>query len=291
VIAKGRGILFEARAQRIRPLLDDKQLLGWNALMNRAFSQGYAATGNERYRDIAVAHMTFLLKAFRTGGNGLGHVYKGGTVRYPAFLDDYAYLIQALLTLQEVTADPTYLTEARGWMEYTTAHFSESASGYFFYTHAGQKDVLYRKKEVYDGATPSGNAVMAWNLWYLSIILDEPAWKARAEKMLSGIFSAISRYPTSFGVWADLALYAHFGWNEVSVVGPEYRELLKRVVKKYIPNRVLQAGAAGDPRYPLIEGKGGGGEATWIYLCRNYTCGAPVRNPEALTEQIRRNTQ
>jgi uncharacterized protein YyaL (SSP411 family) len=286
----GRKILSEARAARVRPLLDDKQLLGWNALMNKAFSQAYATTGEDKYREIAVEHMAYMLQAFRAK-DGLGHVYKGGVLRYPAFLDDYAYLIQALLYLQEVTANPDYLIEARNWTEYTIAHFGDPSSGYFYYTPSGQKDILFRKKEVYDGATPSGNAVMAWNLWYLSIILDQPGWKSRSLGMLQGVLPTTIRYPTSFGVWADLALYAHYGWNEIAVVGPNYWLTLREIVGKYIPNKILQSGLEEDPRFPLLEGKKGGGGATWIYLCRNYTCGAPVGTTGDLMQQIHRYAQ
>jgi uncharacterized protein YyaL (SSP411 family) len=290
LVERARRILLDARADRVPPLLDDKQLLSWNALMNKAFSQAFAVTGEDSYRQTAVTHMTSLLAHYRLG-DGLGHVFKNGVVRYPAFLDDYAYLIQALLLLQEITADPQYLREAKNWTEYVVAHFSEPSSGYFFYTHAGQKDVLFRKKEVYDGATPSGNAVMAWNLWYQSVILDQPGWRTRAEGMLQGVLQAVTRYPTSFGVWGDLALQALYGWNEVAIVGHKYAETLRSVLGRYIPNRVLQAGAKDDPGFPLLQGKRSAPDATWIYLCRNYTCAAPVADVDALMQQIRRETQ
>ena len=290
VMDRGRRVLLEARRERVPPLLDDKQLLNWNALMNKAFSQAYAVTGEDEYRLIAVRHMEVLLRKYR-GTDGLGHVYKAGVLRYPAFLDDYAYLIQALIHLQEVTGDPAYLLEAKSWTEYVIAHFSEPSSGYFYYTHAGQKDVLFRKKEVYDGATPSGNGVMAWNLWYLSVILDQPGWKTRAGGMLQGVLQALTRYPTSFGIWGDLALQAFYGWNEVAIVGHEYAQTLRSVLGRYIPNRVLQSAPGETPRFPLLEGKGTGQGATWIYLCRNYTCGAPVPDAEGLIQQIKRGTQ
>jgi uncharacterized protein YyaL (SSP411 family) len=285
-----RQTLLEARRARIRPLLDDKQILSWNALMNKAFSQAFAVTGEESYRTTAVRHMDALLKNYQRA-DGLGHVYKAGIVRHPAFLDDYAYLIQALLLLQEVTADPAYLKEAKRWSEYVIAHFSEPASGFFYYTHSAQKDVLFRKKEVYDGATPSGNAVMAWNLWYLSVAMDQPGWKTRAERMLHGVLSTVTRYPSSFGVWGDLALQAFYGWNEVAIIGHEFEPVLRSVLARYIPNRVLQAAVAEDHQFPLLAGKGKGQGATWIYLCRNYTCGAPVSDAEGLIQQIKRGTQ
>jgi uncharacterized protein len=289
LVERSRSRLLAARQKRVRPLLDDKQLLSWNALMNKAFSQAFAATGEPRYRDLAVRHMKVMLRNYRLA-EGLGHVFKAGVLRYPAFLDDYAYLIQALLWLQEVTADPGYLHEARRLTEYVIAHFSEPATGYFYFTHSAQKGLLFRKKEVHDGATPSGNAVMAWNLRYLSVILDQPTWRARADAMLRGVLPTLVRYPGSFGVWGDFALQSFFGTNEVAVVGEDYASTLTGVLGLYIPNRVLQAGPKGDPRFPLLEGKGGGG-ATWIYLCRNYTCGAPVADPGGLMQQIRRAAQ
>jgi uncharacterized protein len=295
VLEAARKRLLEHRATRVPPLLDDKLLLNWNALMNKAFSQAYAVTGDDRYKQTAVRHMGFILRSFRFDPRsdrsaGLGHVYKKGILKHPAFLDDYAYLIQALLWLQEITADPEYLLEARTWTEYVIAHFGEPASGLFYYTHVGQKDLLYRKREIYDGATPSGNAVMAWNLWYLSVAFDQSAWRIRAQGMLESVLPAISRYPGSFGVWADLALNAHYGWNEVAIVGPGFSVFLKDVLSRYIPNRLLMASGGEDDRFPLLAGKGRG-EATLAYLCRNYACSAPATNPDGLMEQIKQATQ
>ena len=325
ILQKSKERLLEARSKRIPPLLDDKQLLNWNALINKAFSQAYAVTGEPSYQETAVRHMQFLLRAFRPGAPGsnplsvssasadpahavpsfadpspldpafagqvgLGHAYKEGRLRYPAFLDDYAYLVQALLWLQEITGDKDYLLQAQAWVEYVIANFSEAETGFFYYTHENQKDILFRKKEVYDGAIPSGNAVMAWNLWYLSIALDRGEWRARAEAMLQAIMPVLGRHPSSFGVWADLALQAHYGWNEIAIVGDTYLILLPEVLREYIPNRVLQAAGVGDDHFPLLQGKGAGGE-TLIYLCRDYACGPPVADPEALVQQIRGRTQ
>ena len=302
LLERGKRRLLEARGKRIRPLLDDKQLLNWNALINKAFSQAYAVTGKVVYKETAVRHMAFLLRAFRpgTGGGpgaghiegldpvffgGLGHAYKEGVLRYPAFLDDYANLIDALLRLQEITSDSSYLILARDWTEYVIRHFSEAESGFFYYTHEDQTDILFRKKEVYDGATPSGNAVMAWNLSYLSVIFDNKEWGVRAEGMLGAMLPVVGRYPSSFGVWADVAIMLYYGLNEIVVVGDLQGSLLLAMVGKYIPNKVLQGAPKGDDGFPLLAGKGEGKEPL-IFLCRNYSCDAPVKDPGALMERI-----
>src|SRR5206468_3721237 len=126
------------------------------------------------------------------------HTWKGQT-KYPAFLDDYAYLIQAYIHLQEVTGETEYLAKAQSLTEKIIESFSDDENIFFWFTDESQKDVIVRKKEVYDGATPSGNAVMANNLLYLSIVFDVSSWRERAETMLHQLKEVIVRYPTSFG--------------------------------------------------------------------------------------------
>jgi uncharacterized protein YyaL (SSP411 family) len=204
---KSREKLGEVRNERVKPQLDDKILLGWNALMNIGISKAFAATGNDHYRDMAVKNMDFLLKEFENeGGKGFYHTYKNAKAKYPAFLDDYAYLVLALIHLQEITGNKYYLERALDLTEYVIANFSEEETGYFFFTNQHQADVIVRKKEVYDGATPSGNSIMAYCLHYLALVYDKPEFKKRAEKMIVSMESAITRYPTSFGVWANLLM-------------------------------------------------------------------------------------
>lgn len=147
LLEKGRLQLLVARAHRIRPALDDKIILGWNALMNTAYSKAFEATGNEAYLQRATDNMRFLLNAFENTDGSFAHVWKAGVAKYPAFLDDYAYLIEALLQLARVTADYSYLEKARALCQGIQEHFAESETGYFFYTPQNQGDVILRKKK------------------------------------------------------------------------------------------------------------------------------------------------
>ncbi|HYC41286.1 MAG TPA: thioredoxin domain-containing protein [Chitinophagaceae bacterium] len=266
--------LLEAREQRPRPLLDDKVLLGWNALMNIACSKAFAATGEETYRKLALENMQFLLKSF-SADRGLQHTWKQGRAKFPAFLDDYAFLISALIHLQEISADATWLQKARELTEFVMDCFSEAESGFFFYTMEGQKDVILRKKEIYDGATPSGNSVMALNLHQLSILFDQPAWRERSEKMLRSLSQVVIRYPTSFGFWACLLQELAWGTDEIAVTGEGARDLLRELLGEYLPHRVIMATEQGEQSFPLLAGKAGGATAQ-IWLCRNYSCQRPV---------------
>jgi uncharacterized protein YyaL (SSP411 family) len=273
-----REVMMGARAARVRPQLDNKVLLGWNALMNAALSKAYAALGDESYRELARENMDFLLRVFQdTATGGLFHTYTNGSARYPAFLDDYASLVDALICLQEITGDTQYLAEARRWTTYVLSKFSEETGPFFYFTPEGQQDILVRKKEVYDGATPSGNAQMAWNLHRLSILLNEPSWALRSGQMLDAIVEALTRYPHSFGLWANLLQEVVVGTNEIVILGPGAEAEAPRLLRKYLPNRVLQFSEIARSGFPLLEGKVPGNAPTW-FLCRNYACKRPVHS-------------
>src|SRR5687768_15616710 len=286
IIHKGKEKLLQERSKRIRPMLDDKVLLGWNALMNIALGKAFAATGIEEYRQLAIFNMQFLLKSFANGNSSeFFHTWKNGLAKYPAFLDDYAYLIQALNLLQEITGDTGYLIKANEITLFVIENFSEDESisseatssqpGFFFYTHKNQKDVIVRKKEIYDGAQPSGNAVMAENLYRLSLYLDNPPLKERAHIMLSILGKAITRYPASFGVWAGLLQEIINGTDEIAIVGTNAFLLQKQVLETHIPHKILMCSERQNSQFPLLSDKKTGNPAL-IYLCRDYACRKPV---------------
>jgi len=278
--------LLEQRSKRIRPQLDDKIILGWNALMNTACSKAFAATGNEAYRQLAIDNMQFLLANFKgEKENELHHTWKNNSAKYPAFLDDYAFLIQALIHLQEITADTQWLKKAKEITEFVIENFSEADTGFFFYTPSAQTDIIVRKKEVYDGAVPSGNSTMAYNLHHLSILLDEKEWGQRSVDMISSLGRAITRYPTSFGNWACLLQEIIAGTNEIAIVGTDISNIHKELLRQYIPHKVFMATQIGGSTYPLLAEKLVT-NTPQIYLCRNYTCLNPVFSAKDLISLV-----
>lgn len=281
-------LLLKERGKRIRPLLDDKIILGWNALMNTACSKAFAATGNEEYRQLAIDNMEFLLAAFAVkDSTELHHTWKENKAKYPAFLDDYAFIIQALIHLQEITADTKWLLTADKLTALVIENFSEPETSYFYYTPVQQKDVIVRKKEVYDGAVPSGNSVMACNLWQLALLFDKDPWKKRCLEMVSSLGTAIVRYPTSFGNWGCLLQEIIDVTNEIAMVGKDYPGTLVSILSEYIPHRVLMASGLPNPAFPLLAGKPEAKKAA-IYLCRTYTCQNPVFSAKELILLINR---
>ncbi len=279
--------LLAERTKRIRPQTDDKILLGWNALMITALCKAAAALGWDHCRQLAESNLRFIISKFRIGGEekGFYHTYKKDVAKYPAFLDDYAYLIQACINLQEISSDQNYLLTAKHLTEYVIEYFTDPESGYFFFTEKKQTDVIIRKKEVYDGATPSGNSIMAENLFYLSVIFNRKDWFETAAKMTSSISAAIVKYPASFAVWASGILKQVYGINEVVIVGSNNAVVRNELLGEYLPNKVLQSSGAGEEDFPLLKEKNTKDE-TLIFLCKNYTCKLPVKTVKALLEVV-----
>ncbi|HMG69089.1 MAG TPA: thioredoxin domain-containing protein, partial [Chitinophagaceae bacterium] len=273
---KNKQALLAERNKKIRPALDDKIILSWNALINTACSKAFAATGNETYRQLAIENMNFLLLHFKQGDREYyNHSWKNNKAKDFAFLDDYAFLIEALLHLQEITGDIEWLLTARKIAEYVIRNFSEADTGFFFFTDMKQGDVILRKKEVYDGATPSGNATMAYNIYQLSILFDIPGWRKRSEKMVASLSNPIIRYPTSFGIWACLFMEMIYGTDEIAVVGKDPYLLAGQVLAEYIPHKVFMKSTMSNENLPLLIGKLPK-DISLIYLCRAYSCLKPV---------------
>lgn len=279
-----KQILLSERVKRTKPLLDDKQLLSWNALMNACCSDIYATLQSEEAKTVAIANMDFMLKKFFT--DSFKHSYKKSEAKVPAFLEDYAYLIRALISIQEITGDTSYLNKAKQLTEQVISEFSDEEGLMFYFTSAEQKDIIVRKKEVYDGATPSANAVMSENLIWLGKIFDEPEWTQRGIKMFQSLKKPVVQYPTSFGHWSKLVIENFFGIDEVAIVGKQPLPLTQEYLAMFHPNRILQVSNAENIDFPLLRNKLVE-ELTKIYVCKAYTCKSPVTKINEVRELIR----
>jgi len=292
--------LLNVRNKRIRPQLDDKILLGWNALMITACCKAFAALQDNKYRDLALKTMGFLEENMQGDGiNRFYHVCKEITVleegqsevqkvkaSIPAFLDDYAYLIEAYIQLQEVTGDASWLIRGKTLTDWVISHFGESETGYFYYTHDEQDDVIVRKREIYDGAVPSGNAVMASNLLYLGTVFDREEWKQRALRNVMGLKDVMKKYPGSFGVWATLVNAFTYPLYEIVLAGSYCEKNHLEFLKKPIPNRVFQLTSVSHSELPILRNKPVHGPSQF-FLCRDYSCQQPVKEVSELVRLIK----
>ncbi len=277
--------LFDARAVRVRPALDHKVILGWNAMLIVGFCKMNAATGNHLYKKAAIECMDWLeSNLYHADENYFYHSIANGIPKAQAFLDDYANLIQAYIQLQEMTGDTSYLFKAKKWMDYVLIHFIDEDGLYFYYTASYQKDVIIRKKESYDGAQPSGNALICSSLFYLGQVFDLTEWRKQAEKMIHSIRPSLLQYPSSFGFWAQSFYQMSTGMIELVGVGPSVYESLPTLNAAFVPNSIRIMSQVQEDSIPLLKGKQG--TDNQFFICKNNSCSAPMTSVELILANI-----
>jgi uncharacterized protein YyaL (SSP411 family) len=254
--------------------------------MISAYVKAYMALGTAHYRERAVRDTQFLLDRFVKEDGSLWHTYKDGQARYPGFIDDYAFLIATLLDVYAITFDEDYIDRALTFTDYAVDHFLDRADNLFYFTSDLQEDIPLRRKELYDSATPSGNATMALNLQRLALMTGRSEWDQLAVRMLQALATSVERYPTSFGRWARALLFRAFPAREVAVVGPEARQWGVDLQQHFIPNTVVMAAEAPTDAYPLLAGRGGKEGETRIFVCQQYACQLPVNQLAEALEQL-----
>ena len=277
--------LFDARTVRVRPALDHKVILGWNAMLIVGFCKMNAATGNHLYKKAAIECMDWLeSNLYHADENYFYHSIANGIPKAQAFLDDYANLIQAYIQLQEMTGDTSYLFKAKKWMDYVLIHFIDEDGLYFYYTASYQKDVIIRKKESYDGAQPSGNALICSSLFYLGQVFDLTEWRKQAEKMIHSIRPSLLQYPSSFGFWAQSFYQMSTGMIELVGVGPSVYESLPTLNAAFVPNSIRLMSQVQEDSIPLLKGKQG--IDNQFFICKNNSCSAPMTSVELILANI-----
>jgi len=215
--------------------------------------------------------------------------WTAGEAKLNGYLDDYAFLTAALLDLYEATLDPRFFRRAEALHRVTLEQFWDEAEGGFFFTGKDHERLVARMKSAYDEAIPSGTAVATLNLLRLASALGEEAYGKMADRVFRTLLRAMEQSPSGFG-HSLLALdFAVRGPVELVLVGPReapaMRTMLEAVHRRYVPNRVV---AHVDPAAPvtltgsLVEGKQAVDGQVTAYVCRDFTCSAPVTDPEAL---------
>ena len=280
-MARGRHLLFEARKSRIRPGLDDKILCSWNALTIRGLVDAFRATDTPDFLALAEKNARFLLANLRQEGRLLRN-WKNGVASIPAFLDDYAYLADALVALYQVTFDKHWLDEAASLVEVAFDQFADDASPLFFYTSRDGEQLVSRKMETQDDVTPSSNAIMALNLHSLGLLLGRADWQERSRDMLLALKQDILAHPAWHACWGQLLLRELVPFFEVVVTGPGALDLRASLDNPYLPQVIFAGG--NEENLPLLKGRTGG-PAT-IYVCEGHTCQLPVHRVEEAWAQL-----
>ena len=292
-VGQGRERLLAVREGRVHPDLDDKVLTAWNGLMLRSFAEAAEVLQQERYRNAAVANASFLLEHLRQKGRLL-RSYKDGVAKGTGFLEDYANLIDGLLTLHEATFDPRWLEEGRALADAMIDLFWVEGEGVFYDTGHDHEELLLRPRDVFDNALPCGGSAATDVLLRLGVLTGESEYTRRGASALRPMQTLISRYPMGGAHWLSALDFYLSAPKEIAIVGrpddPATVALRHEVFKGYLPNRVM---VGADPKapsrlaIPLLESKGVLQGHPTAYVCEHYACQEPVTDPEALARQLR----
>ena len=286
LIDRSNAKLLAVRSLRVRPITDDKILLGWNALMNQALTKAAVTFSDPSLLELAKKNMAFMLNSFFDPvTNQWRHTYKGGEAKINAFLDDLAFLCKALIDLYEPTGDLFYLEQGISLLIYINKFYTDEENLHYYFTPAFQNDILVRKKDLYDGALPSGNAIMALNLRRIGVLTGDRALEERSSAMLLYIKDHTLRNPLSNGLWATLHIEQFHGMNEIFILGDGSSAAGFDLLRKFLPNMVMMTSDMEDNKYPLMKGKHKC-EGLSFYLCKDYACKAMVNSEKALLNQV-----
>ena len=291
-LESARERLLAARSGRVRPHRDDKVLTSWNGLMIAAVARVAQVLGEPTFAEAAARAAFFILDRLRREDGRLLARWRDGESAHVGYLDDYAFFTWGLLELYEATFEPTFLADAISLAEAMEDLFADEERGGYFFTGTDGERLLTRAKEVYDGATPSGNSVAAMVLLKLSRLTGDGRYEARAEKLFRAFGGLVERMPSAHAQLLIALDFAIGPSREVVIAAdrndPRIMGILAAVRRPFAPNKVVVLrGAEGDggsihELAPYVAAQVARQGAPTVYVCENFACREPVTDPAAL---------
>jgi hypothetical protein len=275
-----RRVLYEARAERVWPGRDDKRLASWNALMITALAEAGAVLDRHDYIDAARACAEFVLRDLRDRSGRLLRTYKDGEAKLNAYLEDHAFLLEALITLYESSFEARWFTAAGELAGALIERFADEQNGGFFETSTDHERLVARRKDLEDSPIPAGNSSAAYGLLRLAALSGDQEYERRAVSVLRLLHTVAVQHPQAFGHLLQ-ALDFHFApTREVALVGEDTSELERVVRASFRPHLVLAGGERDG--VPLLEGREPVDGRPAAYVCEHFACKAPVTEPDEL---------
>ena len=279
--------LFDYRAKRIRPGLDDKILCSWNGLMLKGLIDAYRYIGTPKFLDLALINAHFLnekmtIKVSNKDGNesrGLWHNYKNGKANLVAYLEDYASVIDSYTALYQVTFDEQWLQEAEMLADYVIGNFYDAEDEFFYFTDIQGEELIARKKEIFDNVIPASNSMMATNLYNLGIILGRNDFIEISNLMLAKMKRIVLSDAQWVTQWACLATQHATPIAEIAIVGDNLLNIRAEIDNQYLPNKVF-VGTKDTSELPLLQNRKAINDETTIYVCFDKTCQLPTSDVE-----------
>ena len=273
-ISKWKKVLKNARNKRSKPNLDDKVLTSWNALMLQGYIDAYRAFGNEEFLDAALINANFLTKHQLKKDQSLFRNYKNDKSSINAYSEDYATVIQAFISLYEVTLDEKWLFASKNLVDYLFANFFDEKNKMFHFTSKEDENLIARKYEVIDGVIPSSNSIIANSLFKLGHYYSDKKYLKTSEQMLNNLKDDVKRNPANYSNWLNLMINFTNPFYEVVVAGNNALDVNKNLIHTNYPNILIAGTTKENNSLPLLAYKFNE-EQTLIYVCVNGTCKKP----------------
>jgi uncharacterized protein YyaL (SSP411 family) len=292
LLERARSALLAARALRVRPGRDDKQLAAWNGMALRALADGYLVFGEERFLAAARRLVAFIRERLLRDGDRLWRTAREGLAHTPGFAEDYANLADGLLGAYAAAGDPADLRLAEALMGRAVSDFWDEESGTLFDTGPEHDAVVARPRSLSDAATPGANSVAADVLLRLAVLNGEPDHDRRARRILAAAAPALDRQPSSFGRMLSAADRALGDPIDVVIAGepndPRAVALRREAARPYAPDLLIAPLPAGDAlsERPLFVAKEARAGRPTAYVCRGYSCDAPTSDPDGVARQL-----
>jgi uncharacterized protein YyaL (SSP411 family) len=275
--------LYIEREKRSKPRLDDKCLTSWNALMLKGFVDAYKALNEEKYLKIALENAAFIIKNVWALEGNLFRTFKNGKATINAYLEDYAHVIQAFITLYEATLDEKWLQNAKQLTDYCFDFFYDENVQFFSFTSKNDAALIAPHFEVEDNVIPAANSVMAENLFMLSIYFNNSYYETICQQMVQNIIPTID-YPSAYSNWLQVLLNFSEQNKEVAICGENALHYVEKINKEYLPNLII-AGTNTVSTLPFLENRFEPSKDLF-YLCQNKTCTMPTTNFDALWDNL-----
>lgn len=295
-LREDRRKLFEHRARRVRPSLDDKVLVSWNALMMSAMVKGFRATGDNRYLQAAIKNAEFIRSQMRRDDGRLHHSWRHGKANFDAYLDDYSYLIDAIGELIQVHADADLLRWSLELARVMRDDFRDPAGG-FFYTAEKHEQLIARSKDMADSSVPSGNAMAASGLLTLGRLTDETELLDESKRTLQACSGLIAASPQAAGQSLRALHRGLLPSRQWALIGgdnrAEFEELRSELLRVFEPQAVTvvcrdeSQREALESLCPLVEGRKAVGGQVTLYVCTDFVCQAPMIGAESIRQFFR----
>ncbi len=288
IIADAKDTLYAVRAGRQWPARDEKILAAWNGLMLRGVATAARAFESEDYTRVAIRNAEFLCREMMRDGRVM-RSHLDGETRIAGFLEDHAAVALGFIAVYELTFDSQWLDRASAIATTMTEFFWDDSIGAFFDTASDAETLITRPRDATDNATPSGTSMAVELLLLLGEFQDDSEKRRRANFVLETIATPLLRYPSAFGHMLGAADIATNGAVEVAIAGSRndvaFRALEHEVATRYVPSLVL-AGGFSSAQVALLDGKEARDGTPTAYVCRAYSCDAPVSDPALLALQL-----